>query len=62
MMKTHPFPIDRMNTVNDYMELLPARAFAADSPGFGDEDPAGQAAAAARAEHPRPRRLAPTAL
>lgn len=35
MMKTHPFPIDRMNTVNDYMELLPARTFAADSPGFG---------------------------
>lgn len=34
LMKTHPFPIDRMNTVNDYMELLPSRRFTPDSAAF----------------------------
>ncbi len=34
MMQTHPFPIDRMNTVNDYVELFPPRQLKAASPEF----------------------------
>lgn len=34
MMKTHPFSIDRMNMVNDYVQLLPARSLTTSSPGF----------------------------
>ena len=34
MTKTHPFSIDRMNMVNDYVQLLPARSLTTSSPAF----------------------------
>jgi beta-barrel assembly-enhancing protease len=34
MMQTHPFSIDRMNMVNDYVELLPERPLKTTSPAF----------------------------
>lgn len=34
MMKTHPFSIDRMNMVNDYVQLLPERSLTTSSAAF----------------------------